>query len=128
VKIRKPISVLIVDDNAPIRGILRRLFTTEEFCVPGEAANGQEAIERAEQLKPDLIVMDLSMPVMNGLQAAPVIHKLLPRVPIILFSEYADVMSDRDRRSTGASAVISKSAHAADLLEQARALVFQASA
>jgi CheY-like chemotaxis protein len=124
VKFLKPKSVLIVDDNAPIRRILRRLFTTNEFCVPGEAANGQEAIERAEELKPDLIVMDLSMPVMNGLQAAPVIHRLLPRVPIILFSEYADVISERDRQSTGASAVISKSAHATDLLDQARALVF----
>ena len=64
-------SVLIVDDVEMIRRAVRELFTSEaDFDVCGEAANGQEAIERAQEFHPDLIVLDLSMPVMNGIDAA----------------------------------------------------------
>ena len=61
-------SVLIVDDSAAIRKVICQLFTREgDFEVCGEASNGQEAIDMAQRLKPALIVTDLSMPVMNGL-------------------------------------------------------------
>jgi len=64
-------SVLIVDDVEIIRRAICELFTSEaDFDVCGEAANGQEAIERAQEFHPDLIVLDLSMPVMNGIDAA----------------------------------------------------------
>jgi chemotaxis response regulator CheB len=64
-------SVLVVDDNAFIRQVLCRVFTSEAgFDVCGEAENGRDAIEKAQVLHPDLIVMDLSMPVMNGIDAA----------------------------------------------------------
>jgi YesN/AraC family two-component response regulator len=63
--------VLVVDDNAVIRQALCRLFSSEPgFDVCGEAENGQDAIEKAQVLHPHLIVMDLSMPVMNGIDAA----------------------------------------------------------
>ena len=66
-----PKSVLVVDDNAFIRQVLCRVFTSEGgFDVCGEAGNGQDAIEKAQALHPDLIVTDLSMPVMNGIDAA----------------------------------------------------------
>jgi chemotaxis response regulator CheB len=59
--------VLIVDDNASIREALCELFKREaDFAVCGDAENGKEAIEKAKELRPDLIVLDLSMPVMNG--------------------------------------------------------------
>jgi|SRR5919109_2955951 CheY-like chemotaxis protein len=79
-------AVLIVDDTAVIRQVPCELFTREsDFKVCGQAVNGREAIEKAQQLHPDLIVLDLSMPVMNGLEAARVLKRLMPTLPIITF-------------------------------------------
>jgi chemotaxis response regulator CheB len=78
-------AVLIVDDNAYIRKVLCEIFKREaDFEVCGEAENGNEAIEKARELRPDLIVLDLSMPVMNGIDAARVLKKLMPAVPLII--------------------------------------------
>jgi len=118
-------SVLIVDDVEMIRRAVRELFTSEaDFDVCGEAANGQEAIERAQEFHPDLIVLDLSMPVMNGLDAAKVLKTLMPAVPLIIFSEYSDVFSHEEARAAGVSALVSKSEHMSVLLEKARALLY----
>ena len=104
-----PKSVLLVDDNAVIRHALRHLFTAEaDFDICGEAENGREAIAKAQELHPDLIVMDLSMPVMNGIDAARVLKRLMPTVPLIIFSEYSDVFSESEARSAGVSALVSK--------------------
>jgi len=118
-------SVLVVDDVEIIRGALRELFTSEaDFDVCGEAENGREAIEKAQELHPDLIVLDLSMPVMNGIEAARVLRRLMPAVPLIVFSEYCDVFSEEEARSVGVSAMVSKSEHVSVLLEKARALLY----
>ncbi len=118
-------SVLIVDDVEMIRRAVRELFTSEaDFDVCGEAANGQEAIERAQEFHPDLIVLDLSMPVMNGIDAARVLKTLMPAVPLIIFSEYSDVFSEEEARAAGVSALVSKSEHMSVLLEKARALLY----
>ena len=67
-----PTRILIADDDAPIRLLLRRLLEKQrDWQVCCEASNGVEAIEGVEQFKPDVVVMDLAMPVMNGLQAGP---------------------------------------------------------
>ncbi len=111
----------MVDDNAELRQLLCRLFTGEpDFGVCGEAENGQAAIAKAQELRPDVIVMDLSMPVMNGMDAARVLKRLMPAVPIIMFSDYGDAFSEKEARSAGVAAVVSKSAHVSVLLEQAR--------
>src|SRR5437868_8286497 len=103
-------SVLIADDHKLIRHALVDLFASQEdFEVCGEAENGQEALEMARVFLPDLILMDLSMPVMNGIEAACELKRQMPMVAIIIFSEYGDVFSEREARSTGSSAVISKS-------------------
>jgi DNA-binding NarL/FixJ family response regulator len=116
-------SVLLVDDNAFIRHALRRSFTSQaDFEVCGEAQNGLEAIERAQELHPDLIIMDLSMPVMNGLDAARALKKLMPTMPVIMFSQYCDVFSDREARSAGVSAFVSKSDHLSVLIDKVRRL------
>ncbi len=118
-------SVLIVDDVEIIRRALCELFTSEaDFDVCGEAENGREAIEKAQELYPDLIVLDLSMPVMNGIDAARVLRKLMPTVPLIVFSEYCDVFSDEEARSAGVSALVSKSEHISVLVGKARALLY----
>src|SRR5580692_2712554 len=124
-----PKLVLVVDDNAVIRHALCKVFTSEAgFDVCGEAANGQEAIEKAQALQPDLIVMDLSMPVMNGIDAARALKRLMPMVPVIMFSEYSDVFSEQEARSAGVSALVSKSEHVSFLIEKARALVYPTAA
>jgi len=118
-----PKSVLVVDDNAFIRQALCQLFTSQaDFDVCGEAANGQEAIEKVQELRPDVIVMDVSMPVMNGIDAARALKKLLPQVPIILFSEYNDAFSEDEAHSAGVSALVPKSRNVSALLGEVRRL------
>jgi DNA-binding NarL/FixJ family response regulator len=122
-------AVLVVDDNAAIRRVLCELFQSQAvFEVCGEAENGKEAIEKAQELHPDLIVLDLSMPVMNGLDAARVLKRRMPTVPLILFSEYEDTFSEQEARSVGISALISKSEHMSVLVEKARSLLYGAAA
>jgi len=71
--------VQLVDDNVVVRAAVRRLFDSHpDFEVCGEAENGREAVEKAENLKPDLIILDLAMPVMNGLEAAPLLRRCCP--------------------------------------------------
>ena len=116
--------VLVVDDNAVIRQALCRLFSSEPgFDVCGEAENGQDAIEKAQVLHPDLIVMDLSMPVMNGIDAARILKTLMPTVPVIIFSDYSDVFSEEEARAAGISAWVSKSEPVSLLIGKARALL-----
>jgi DNA-binding NarL/FixJ family response regulator len=116
-------TVLVVDDNAVIRRALCQSFTAEpDFDVCGEAENGLQAIEKAQELYPDLIVMDLSMPVMNGIDAARSLKSLLPSVPLVIFSEYSNVFSENEARSAGVSALVSKSEHISVLLDKMRRL------
>ena len=78
-----PKCILIVDDSALIRRMIHETLEQQDgWEVCGEAADGREAIEKAQQLKPDLIVLDLSMPVMNGLEAARVLKGLFPSLPL----------------------------------------------
>ena len=82
-------TVLVVDDNQPIRKLLVTAFLSDGFKTCGQAESGTEAIEIAQQIKPDLITMDLSMPGISGLVASSALRKLFPKVPIILFTLYA---------------------------------------
>ena len=118
-------SVLIVDDNAFIRQALCELFKQEaDFEVCGEAENGKEGIERALEMRPDLIVLDLSMPVMNGLDAARVLKRLMPTVPLIMYSALGDRLAQNQARLIGISEVVSKSEHASVLILKARSLLY----
>jgi two-component system chemotaxis response regulator CheY len=124
-----PKTILLVDDNAYIRKALCKVFTLEgDFDICGEAENGREAIEKAEELQPDLIVMDLSMPVMNGIDATRIVRQRMPTVPLIIFSEYSDVFSEREAQAAGVSALVPKSKHVSTLVDKARALVYDVAA
>jgi CheY-like chemotaxis protein len=82
--------VLVADDNPMIRKMLCRLFGIEEdYDICAEAENGQEAIHLALKHRPDLIILDFAMPVLNGLDAARRLKKIMPEVPIILFTQHA---------------------------------------
>jgi len=82
-----PTRILIADDDATIRLLLRRLLEKQpDWEVCGDASTGAEAIEKVEELDPDVVVMDLGMPVMTWLQAGPEIAKAHPQLPMLLIS------------------------------------------
>ena len=121
--------MLIVDDGALLRQKLSERFSREgDFEVCGEAGDGQEAIEKVQQLQPDLIIMDVSMPKMNGLDAVRVLRKLIPSIPIIVFSNYSDAFVKTHAHSLGVAAVISKSQNISVLLSAARELFLRGAA
>src|SRR5215472_1893651 len=81
--------ILIADDSPMIRTTLCHLFEREnDYVVCSEARNGQEAIDLAKKHHPDLIILDMAMPIMNGLSAARQLKKIMPDVPIILFTQH----------------------------------------
>jgi DNA-binding NarL/FixJ family response regulator len=121
--------VLIVDDNPSIRHALCELFKREaDFEVCGEAENGKVGIEKAQELHPDLIVLDLSMPVMNGFEAARVLKRVMPTVPLIMYSAFGDEFAEYQARLIGVSEVVSKSEPASVLIHKARSLLYSTAA
>jgi CheY-like chemotaxis protein len=84
-------KVLIVDDNPVIRSEIHQEFNRHGFLC-SNAENGRQAIEQVLEVLPDLIILDLSMPVMNGLDAAPELEKIFPDCPIILYNLFADTL------------------------------------
>jgi DNA-binding NarL/FixJ family response regulator len=115
--------VLLVDDNSLVRRTLRRIFETSGFEVCGELGDGSQAVKEAPILKPDLIVLDLSMPGLNGLEAAPLLRRLLPDVPIILFTIYPSMAIQRNAQIAGVTSVISKDKEISYLVSEAEKLV-----
>jgi DNA-binding NarL/FixJ family response regulator len=106
-----PIRILIADDDSNIRLLLRRLLEKQQdWQVCGEASNGIEAIDGVEQFAPDIVVMDLAMPVMNGLQAAPEIMKAHPKLPMLLISvQEVSKQLAWEARSAGYRGAVTKS-------------------
>lgn len=103
-------KLLICDDNSNIRHLLRVYIESRTpFEVCGEAAHGREAIEKAKELEPDLILLDLSMPVMTGAEAAVILKAALPRMKIILFSMHTDNVSRSLGTAIGIDLTLSKS-------------------
>ena len=101
-------TLLIVDDDAVIRSALRSFVEADGYRVCGEAANGVEAIERARELQPDLVLLDLAMPRLNGAEVAGVLKREMPRVKIILLTMYADHFSEKLASAVGIHVVLSK--------------------
>jgi DNA-binding NarL/FixJ family response regulator len=102
--------ILIVDDSPLVRQRLRDLLQQHlDWQVCGEAANGQDAITRAAELSPDVIVLDFLMPGMNGMQAAREIGKLIPDVPILMFTTYLSRQLVEEARNVGIRGAVAKS-------------------
>ena len=116
--------VLVVDDHAIIRkGVCAILSLREDIEVCGEAENGKEAVEKAIQLKPDLVIMDITMPVLSGFDASIRIRKALPDVPILFLSMHDSQTVRQACRRAGAQGYVSKSKAAALLLRAVDLLV-----
>jgi two-component system, chemotaxis family, chemotaxis protein CheY len=116
-------TVVVVEDNATIRTMVAQAFLSDGFKTCGEADNGKEGIEAAKKLQPDLITMDLSMPVMNGLQAASALRKLFPKTPIILFTMFAGDGVKEAAFEAGIDLVLSKTEPLSALLDHAHSLI-----
>jgi len=117
-------KVLIADDNAFVRTALHKIFERErDFHVCAVVENGREAIEEACRVHPDLIVLDLAMPVMNGLEAARVLRQSMPDVPLIIYSASPEQVSQQVAESIGISGLISKSDRVSVLINAARGML-----
>ena len=116
-------TVLVVDDSPAIRKRLAAAFLSDGFKTCTEAKDGREAIELAQQINPDVITLDLSMPRMNGLEAASELRKILPNTPIILFTLYGETLSKTDVSKSGVSLVLSKTDPLSTLIDKAHELM-----
>jgi DNA-binding NarL/FixJ family response regulator len=116
--------VLIVDDNEVIRRTLRYLFKdNEEWTICGEAINGRDALEKAHELQPDLVILDFSMPVMNGLETASLLRESLPKLPIVMLTAFKDRFLEQQAFNAGVSWVLSKTENVGTVVEFARTLL-----
>jgi len=103
-------KILIADDKLHFRRGLRRLIEEhDDWDVCAEAEDGVQAVSQAKQFKPDLIVLDLAMPELNGFEAAAQISKALPSVPILMLTLYASPLVEKKAETVGVQRVISKS-------------------
>jgi DNA-binding NarL/FixJ family response regulator len=116
--------ILIVDDHAAVRLALTRVIeSVNDFEVCGEAENGRVGVERALRLKPDLIILDLSMPVMDGLQAARELKGLMPTVPILMYTSFTSANLPAEALAAGVSRVASKPSPPEVLVKDLRMLL-----
>jgi DNA-binding NarL/FixJ family response regulator len=102
-------KLLIVDDNALVRRLVRAFLEqdrTWEVC--GEAENGEEGVRKVRELQPDAVILDLQMPVMNGLEAAREIHLIAPNTAMVMFTMHSSPQLLLEARAVGISDVLSK--------------------
>ncbi len=105
-----PYSILIVDDSAMIRRLLRLCFEHSlEWRVCGEAENGRMAVEKVEELHPDIVIMDFQMPVMNGIEAAREIAHVSPHPAMVMFTMHDCEQLRHEAQAAGIWDVVSKS-------------------
>src|SRR5262249_26993173 len=117
----KKIGVLLVDDHTVVRQGLRALLNSEEDIeVVGEAENGRQAVVMARKLCPEVVVMDVAMPLLNGLEATRQILKSLPTTKVLVLTSYGDDECVQQLMQAGASGYLIKQTAANDLLKAIR--------
>ena len=111
------IRILIVDDHEIFRRGLRSLLQSRpDWEVCGEAKDGQDAVELAQQLHPDVVVLDITMPRLNGLDAARIIRRLVPETKVVILSQHELDAMRREAFKSGADAYVTKSEVSKELL------------
>ena len=109
--------ILIVDDHELVRrGVRSILVTRPEWEICGEASDGSDAVEKARDLKPDVVLLDITMPHMNGLDAARIIRRDVPRAKVIILSQYEGAEMRSRALEAGAQGYVSKSDASRQLL------------
>ena len=117
------IKVLVVDDHTIVRdGICALLALAADIEVVGEAANGMEALEKVRQLTPDVVLMDIAMPIMGGLEATRRIHKESPGAKVLVLTQYDDKEYVFPVIEAGARGFISKTAASSELTSGIRSI------
>jgi signal transduction histidine kinase len=115
--------LLLVDDHASIRRSLRQLIELKkDFQIVGEGANGSEAVERVDELAPDIVLMDMNMPVMDGVQATRVIKERHPDIQVLALTAFADMSLVSEMVKAGASGYLLKGGSSKELLESLQAI------
>jgi len=113
----RPLRVLIVDDTAIVRAVVRRALATDgHFEVIAEAANGRVAIDLTSELEPDLVLLDLAMPEMDGLEALPHILAVAPAAKVIVLSAFTPDQMAAQAIKAGACAYLEKNSLAKELV------------
>jgi len=104
------LRILIVDDEKAVRSALGRLLgTREDWEIVGEAADGAEAIGKAKELQPDVVIMDVTMPEMGGMEATLEIKKAIPTAEILIFTQHDSTQMVQEAQNAGASGYLLKS-------------------
>ncbi|MGA9882531.1 MAG: response regulator transcription factor [Candidatus Acidiferrales bacterium] len=118
------LRILLADDNDRVRPMLSSIISQADpgWEVCSEVANGQLAVERAAELKPDLVILDFSMPVLDGISAGRQIRSMLPHVPVLLYTFIASARIENAAKEAGIHSVIEK-ADFRKLIEEIRKLV-----
>jgi len=117
-------KILIADDNALVRKLLRIMLEGQKgWLICAEATNGSEAILKAQESKPDAVILDFAMPLLDGLDAAREITRTLPSVPILLFTLYDSPEMTLAAKEAGVSRVLPKTASGLPLIQAVRDLL-----
>jgi DNA-binding NarL/FixJ family response regulator len=111
-------TVLIAEDNAGMRQTLRELLEDEGVEVVGEAADGMEAVEQAEALRPTMVLMDLRMPRMDGIEATRLVKQNVPGVRVLMLSAYADPSLSERAMAVGADGYVVKGSSYQTLMDE----------
>jgi len=121
---RETIRLIIADDHPLVREALRNSLDKQpDFKVVAEAENGEDAVELATQLKPDVVLMDIGMPILNGLEATRSIKERCPAINILVFTVHNDIEHILGILQAGASGYLTKSAYSEEVVNTIRALV-----
>lgn len=117
----KPIRVMLVDDHAVVRsGLAAFLMVYDDLVLAGEAGNGQEAVERCEDLQPDVVLMDLIMPEMDGATATQIIRKKWPHIQVVALTSFKEDDLVQEALRAGAIGYLLKNASSDDLIRAIR--------
>lgn len=118
----KSVNVLIAEDHTLVREGTRQLLERRGITVIGEAANGEEAVRLAEKLRPDLVLMDVSMPKLNGIEATRIIKQSHPEIAVLVLTAYDDDQYVFALLQAGAAGYILKDAHGDEVVSAVRAV------
>lgn len=111
------ISILIVDDYEVIRRKIAQILSTHpDFNIVGHACSGIEAVDKAEEYQPDVVLLDISLPGLSGLQAAPLIKKVAPKTEILIITSHDNLFFVREAFSAGARGFLSKAEVSEELI------------
>jgi len=118
-----PKRILIVEDEIAVRRAIRVFLELHRFEICGEAVNGAEALEKAAALRPDLITLDLSMPLMNGIEAASQLKNKVPNIPVVIYTMLEDVLGKSLAKTLGVKGIVSKADGLTKLLANIEAIL-----